>query len=130
MMRLHFIGLFIFLMILVYAFYDQDGSIISEGTESLEILSIPKEFALHPVFPNPFNPIATIRFDIPVEMLHTTSIRIYDITGRMVETLMDGEIETGFHEISWDGHNQSSGVYFAELMSGDVRKIRRMILLK
>ncbi|MBT3217081.1 MAG: T9SS type A sorting domain-containing protein [Candidatus Marinimicrobia bacterium] len=116
--------------ILVYAFYDQDGSIISEGTESLEILSIPKEFALHPVFPNPFNPIATIRFDIPVEMLHTTSIRIYDITGRMVETLMDGEIETGFHEISWDGHNQSSGVYFAELMSGDVRKIRRMILLK
>ncbi len=117
-------------MTVTYVFYNRDGSIIGEGTDQRTVISIPTVFALHPVYPNPFNPSTTIRFDIPVGTLHATSLQIFDITGRMVETLLAGKIEAGFHEIIWSGSRQSSGVYFAELLTGDERSVQKMILLK
>ncbi len=93
---------------------------------------IPYKFALHPPFPNPFNPITTIRFSVPVWAIHELPIRlhIYEITGRVVEILVDGKIERGQHEIQWNASRHASGVYFAELVSGNHRKVQKLILLK
>jgi hypothetical protein len=92
---------------------------------------IPTEFALHPAHPNPFNPATTIRFSIPdVEMLHATSLRIYDITGKLVEILLDEKLSSGNHSVRWDGSGVSSGVYFVILEGmGDI-KMRKLVLIK
>lgn len=102
---------------------------------SLDYNSIlPNKFSLEQNVPNPFNPTTIIRFNIPgsVGARHVSplQLRIYDITSRLVETLLEEKLESGIHEVQWDASNQPSGVYFAELISGDVRKIRKMILLK
>jgi hypothetical protein len=76
--------------------------------------SLPKEIALHQNYPNPFNPRTDIRFDIP-EAAHVT-LKIYNLLGEEIRTLVDNDVETGFHAISWDGKNETgkelpSGVY-------------------
>ena len=114
----------------VYAFFDQHGALISEGTQRFKLSAIPSDFALHPVYPNPFNPTTTIRFDIPNSNQAIVRIQIFDITGRLVDTLVDGNLDPGYYDIVWNGNRQSSGVYFLKLISGDIRKIRKMILLK
>ena len=91
---------------------------------------IPAEFALYQNYPNPFNPITTIRFDIPVETYHNTSLRIYDITGRVVETLVNEKLEPGQHEIQWNASQHSSGVYFLRMNAISFIKTQKMILLK
>jgi len=91
---------------------------------------LPAGFQLNPVYPNPFNPLVTIPFTIPAETMHATSLRIYDITGRLVETLIDGHIKPGYHEITWNANQHSSGMYFVEMHSGSIRESRKMLLLK
>ena len=88
-----------------------------------------KEFATLNNYPNPFNPTTTITVNI-VETLHATSLRIYNLNGRLVNVVFQGELETGTHEFQWDGTNYSSGVYFIKMQSGDFIKTRKMILLK
>ena len=78
-------------------------------------INLPNDFKLHGNYPNPFNPTTTIRFINSVETWHATSLHIYDITGHLVATLVNGKIETGFHEIQWDASFVASGVYFVEL---------------
>jgi len=99
---------------------------------SVEDDIIPSGFQLHPVFPNPFNPSTTIRFQIPVgaRYISPLQLRVYDITGRLVETLVDGNMQPGSHEIVWNAKQHSSGMYFVELGSGSFRQTQKMILLK
>jgi len=84
--------------------------------------------------PNPFNPATTIRFDLPQE--RRVSLRIYDIAGRCVRTLVDEVwMVAGTHEAGWDGRNaqgrqSASGVYFAHLDAGPTAKVTKMILVK
>ena len=98
--------------------------------------SLPAEFALYPPYPNPFNPTTTIRFSIESQHIskpyndQASSLRIYDITGRMVDLLVDGEINPGHHEIQWNATNYASGIYFVELVAGKNRDIQKLILLK
>jgi flagellar hook assembly protein FlgD len=100
---------------------------------------LPISFALYRPFPNPFNPTTTIRFDIGVEIIQhgsraesrgATSLQIYDITGRLVETLMDEKLEPGTHEIKWQAKNHASGIYFIRMVAGEFVKTQKMILLK
>jgi hypothetical protein len=79
----------------------------------------PNEFLLHPAYPNPFNPITTISFSVPVGTWHAMSIDIFDINGHLIETLIDGQIETGHHSIDWNANSYPSGVYFIKLEAGD-----------
>lgn len=115
---------------ITYVFYDKEGVINSEGTKLMSVAPVPAEFALHPVYPNPFNPSTTIRFDIPEDMPQATSLSIYDISGKLVETLISGKMDTGFHELVWSGSRQSTGIYFAVLSQGDKQIVQKMILLK
>jgi hypothetical protein len=106
-----------------WSFTDQNLNINNE--------SLPDEFILHPAHPNPFNPVTTIRFSIPnVETLHAVSLRIYDIQGKLVETLVDGELSSGNHSVKWDADGVSSGVYFVLLEGSGQREIQKVVLMK
>ncbi len=89
---------------------------------------IPQTFVLYPSFPNPFNPITTIKFS--VETFHAMSLRIFDITGRMVATLINDEIPIGNHEITWNASRQPSGVYIVQLSNSKSIQTQKLILLK
>ena len=92
--------------------------------------TLPTSFALYRPYPNPFNPTTTIRFNVPVETFRATSLRIFDITGRVVDVLLDGELEPGSHEIQWHANNNASGIYFIRMVSGEFVKTQKLILLK
>jgi hypothetical protein len=84
--------------------------------------------------PNPFNPSTTIRYEVPAGAGHVT-LRIYDVGGRLVRTLVDGPASVGPASAVWGGRTRSggvaaSGVYFYELVAGEARETRRMVLLK
>jgi endonuclease/exonuclease/phosphatase family metal-dependent hydrolase len=89
---------------------------------------VPKKFAIVNNYPNPFNPTTTI--NITVEIQHATSLNVYDINGRLIDLVFQGELEIGTHEFQWEGTNYSSGVYFIKMKSGDYVQTRKMILLK
>jgi len=92
--------------------------------------SLPEAFNLYANFPNPFNPVTTIRFDVGQNTGHNTILRIYDITGRVVATLVNGQLQTGTYEAQWDARGFASGIYFSELVSGTNRQTQKMVLLK
>ncbi len=92
--------------------------------------SIPEAFNLYANYPNPFNPMTTIRFDVGQNTGHNTILRIYDITGRVVATLVNGQLQTGTYEAQWDARGFASGIYFSELVSGTNRQTQKMVLLK
>jgi flagellar hook assembly protein FlgD len=90
--------------------------------------SLPVEFALHPAYPNPFNPSTMISFDVPE--LQNVSVQIFNITGQLIETLINGNIESGKHKVLWDAGNLPSGIYFVQLKSGDKTINQKLTLLK
>ena len=85
---------------------------------------------LHQSYPNPFNPITTIRFDIGIANAGSITLRIYDIKGRNVATLLDKTVEPGIYKFRWNASNLPSGVYFSVLTSEIKRQTQKMILLK
>jgi hypothetical protein len=100
----------------------------------------PKAFELHQNYPNPFNPSTTIRFTVHgsgfvnSQPLHTT-LKIYNVRGQLVRTLVDEEKSRGAYVVTWDGKDQdggyvSSGVYFYQLSAGEQSEVKKMVLLK
>ena len=100
--------------------------------ETVSILDepVPLSIRLKPNYPNPFNPVTTIRFDIPAEIQHAVSLQVYDIGGRMLETLVNEKLEPGQYDIQWNATQHSSGVYFLKMKTGQYSKTQKMILLK
>ena len=90
--------------------------------------NLPNEIVLHPNYPNPFNPTTTIRFSVGRQQ--AVSLQVFDITGRLIETLIDGKMEPGTHEIIWDAQSYSAGIYFLQMTSGRNRQVQKLILLK
>jgi bilirubin oxidase len=107
------------------------GQFIVEG-ESVGIDKnriTPNDFSLITAYPNPFNPMTTIRFNL-VNQQQNAFLRIYDISGRLVETLVNEKLIAGEHEIKWNAKNNPSGVYFIRLESGDFFSNQKIILMK
>ena len=88
----------------------------------------PVSFSILSNYPNPFNPTTTIQFS--VSTMTIASLGIYDISGKLVETLVRGDFEAGEHEVIWNAVNHSSGIYFVELTSGKNRSVQKLVLLK
>jgi hypothetical protein len=89
---------------------------------------IPGDFAVHSVYPNPFNPTATLSFALPkAAQVH---LEIYDISGRLVVTLVDGWRGAGLHEITFDGSNLAAGVYFYCLEAENLVAAGKLLLVK
>jgi serine protease AprX len=86
------------------------------------------KFALLQNLPNPFQSITTISYSIPIK--GEVSLRIYDIMGRLVETLVSEEKEPGVYQVEWDGKEHTSGVYFYRLRSGKSVATRKLTLLQ
>jgi len=84
-------------------------------TSNDEPANVPGSFALHPAYPNPFNPSTTISFDIPDATDRNTSLYIYDVTGKLVETLINISLPAGSHTITWNPQNLASGLYIVQL---------------
>jgi hypothetical protein len=90
--------------------------------------NLPLATALLACYPNPFNPTAQIAFDL--EMPVNVTIRIYDISGRLIKTLVDHSLDAGSHSVMFDGSNLPSGVYFARLQAGEFASTQKLMLLK
>lgn len=89
---------------------------------------IPTEFAMHPAYPNPFNPSTELRFDLTQNGL--TTLKIYDTLGREVATLIDGNLNAGSHVARFDAATLGSGLYFARLISGTNTAVQKLVLMK
>ena len=89
---------------------------------------IPREVALHQNYPNPFNPSTNIGFTIQTS--GSTLLKVFDVLGREVATLVNEEIQPGTYEVTWDAKDLPSGVYFYNLQTGTFVQTRKMILLK
>ncbi len=88
----------------------------------------PKMFKLYPNYPNPFNPLTKMIFDIPKQDLVT--LKVFDVLGREVSTLVNVQLKPGTYEVDWDGSSFASGVYYYKLISGEFVETKKMILLK
>ncbi len=89
---------------------------------------IPVEFGLKPVYPNPFNSRVTIKFGVDRE-IHTT-LKVYDLAGRLVRILFDDTPSVGWHLFTWDGSSMSSGVYVLQLESAERCKAVKTALIR
>lgn len=89
---------------------------------------VPTSFSLKQNYPNPFNPSTNIEYSIPVKGF--VKLRIFDVLGRSIATLVNTTQEAGVYHKTWDGKAAASGVYFYKLESGSFSKTERMLLLK
>ena len=96
---------------------------------SLEnVIVIPDAFRLGDPYPNPFNPVATIAYDVALDCELVLSI--FDLQGRIVEKLVSGYVQAGYYEIQWDARSYASGIYFLQLVTPDITINRKLVLMK
>ncbi len=105
---------------------DNDGTY--EYSDEIEVEIIPTEFALYQNYPNPFNPSTKIRYQLPQES--KVIIKIYDILGSEVITLLNEKKEPGVYEVDFNASQLSSGTYIYRLVAGSFVVTRKMLLLK
>jgi hypothetical protein len=104
------------------------GSILEPSSISNIISVIPRKFELNQNYPNPFNPSTRIKFALP----HSEHVvlAVFNMLGQRVATLIDREMNVGYHEIEFAGSNLSSGVYFYSISAGKFKDIKKMILIR
>jgi hypothetical protein len=89
---------------------------------------VPEQFVLSQNYPNPFNPSTTIKFGIPRNSFAT--LKVFNILGQEVATLVNGETEAGSYEMTWNASGLSSGIYLYRLQAGKFIETKQMILLR
>ena len=109
--------------IMILASIDNNGSMDDNSTNIL-----PESYSLAQNYPNPFNPTTNIAFNIPMDMI--VKIKIYDIAGREISTLVNELKTAGNHSVSFTGSSLSSGVYFYKIEAGNFVETKRMVLVK
>ena len=97
------------------------------GIQSSE-LGIPEQFDLKQNYPNPFNPVTQLEFGIPD--LGFVSLKVYDVLGKEVMTLVNEIKPAGYYKVSFDGSNLGSGMYFYKIEAGSFTQTKRMLLIK
>ena len=91
-------------------------------------LLTPKEYNLAQNYPNPFNPTTTIRYSVPKNSLVT--LKVYDILGNEVTTLVNEEKTIGTYEVQFDASGLASGIYFYQLKADNYSNTKKLILMK
>lgn len=113
---------------------DQNGNQTIHGTVSVTVFwMIPKVFALRNAYPNPSSDETTIRYEIPQKSY--VSLKVYDISGRLVKTLVNEEKIANYYTVRWDGKNENgrevgSGVYFYRLQAGNKTATKKLVLVR
>ncbi|MEJ2629447.1 MAG: T9SS type A sorting domain-containing protein, partial [bacterium] len=103
---------------------EEDGPVLSVR----DLPGVPKVYSLSQNYPNPFNPETMIRFSIPEQGLVT--LKVYNVLGEEVKTLIDKEMTSGSYEVDFNGTNLSSGIYLYTITAGNYVATKKMILLK
>ena len=106
---------------------DFDGSYKYSDIIELQI-DPPSEFVLQQNYPNPFNPSTIIKYEIPKSTFVILSI--FDLLGREITTLINQVQNAGYHEITFNAKNLSSGIYIYQIQAGEFSQIRKMLLMK
>ena len=104
-----------------------DGADLITSVKPYEVI-VPNKIKLLQNYPNPFNPSTIIRFYLP--STEYVTVKVFGITGEEIETLMQGEVPAGQHEIYWQASHLASGVYIYSLQAGNFRESRKMVLQK
>ena len=89
---------------------------------------LPKYHSLDQNYPNPFNPTTTIRFALPRPS--RVRLRVYDVAGRVVATLIDQDMGPGIHKTEWNASNVASGIYFYRIQTQGFVRTKKLVLLK
>jgi hypothetical protein len=120
--------------------YDFNGNFEYHNLSGDVKVNPPETYQLFQNFPNPFNPVTNIKFNIPNSTViarseatwqsQSVSLKIYDITGREIQTLVNEQLIPGTYEVTFDGTNLASGIYLYVLKAGDFTDAKRMMLLK
>jgi len=130
--------------------YSQDGSILEsnilfeytgemtiesaiaadwyESDISVSSIMLPKEYTLSAAYPNPFNPVTNLSFALPQDDIVT--IVIYNLQGKVVETLVSDYLTSGYHSVVWDANSYASGVYFVKMVAGEFVNTQKLMLVK
>ena len=117
-----------------FTIVSEQGEFVLENTSlSIDGEIVPETFALHQNYPNPFNPITSLRYDLPEDGL--VNITIYDMMGRVVNTLINDSQTAGYKSIQWNATNDrnesvSAGLYLYTIQAGEFRQTKKMVLLK
>lgn len=90
--------------------------------------NIPEKYSLLQNYPNPFNPSTNISFQLPQSGL--VNIKIYDISGKQIDELLNKNLSAGSHNVVWDAVNYPSGIYFYKINTGNFTDVKKMILIK
>jgi hypothetical protein len=98
------------------------------GVEGEDNLTVPTEYSLDQNYPNPFNPSTTINYQLPAN--NHVSLKVYDILGNLVSTLVDEEMEAGYYSVNWNASQLASGIYIYRIISGTYVSTKKMILMK
>jgi hypothetical protein len=103
------------------------------GQQSQKLQTLPKTFILYQNMPNPFSKVTVIRYGLPVKT--RVSLKIYDVMGRQVKKLVDGEQQPGFYTVNWDGKDDqnrslASGVYFYRLETKEYKSTKKVVQLR
>jgi hypothetical protein len=98
------------------------------GVQQLPSSQNPEKFILHQNYPNPFNPATVIRYEVPEGSV--IQLRVYDLLGREIATLINKEQSAGTYEVDFSGANLPSGIYTYALQAGSYRLQRKMLLIK
>ena len=98
-----------------------------------DVVQVPDDYRLQQNYPNPFNPETKIRFELP-KNTHVT-LKIFNVLGQQVATLINSDMKSGYHLVKWDGKNQfgirvASGVYYYRLETTEFSRSMRMLLIK
>ncbi len=102
-------------------------TVVTTGIDGREN-SLPKTYALSQNYPNPFNPTTKIDYQLPKSGY--VSLRVYDVLGNEVATLVDGQKEAGSYTVGLNAGNLSSGTYFYKLQAGEYSTTKKLVLLK
>ena len=110
--------------------YTAIGAALQAGrtTAVKNVNALPADFTLQQNYPNPFNPSTTITFSLPYSA--SANLKVYDVLGREVATLVNGYTTSGTHEIQFNATKLASGIYFYKLTSGSFTKVMMMMMMK
>ena len=95
---------------------------------SLTDIVIPEVFKLEKAYPNPFNPKTTLYFSLPID--REVSILVYNLQGREIASLVNGNMEAGYHSVIWNADNHPSGMYFVKMISDEYISTQKLLLIK
>jgi hypothetical protein len=108
--------------------YNNNYQIDSTTSIADKHLSVPSNYLLYQNYPNPFNPITKIKYSLPLS--DNVQIKVYDILGREIKTLLNEYKQAGTYEIEFDAGNLLSGVYFYSIRAGNYTATKKLILIK